>query len=979
MSQPDLQLGGGYTYQWRCAILLALNYFHQPVSYNKALHALVRAFLGSVDAIHLEGERIGSGIELEDINLLGHRPDGAGERRVLIQVKAKQTGYWTPSDPLLRKALYRLHRNKALDEDADSSRFVFLTNQSFNPDLEAVRSAIESGAVSGSGVVASLTDGVAQWAMNERRPALDRSRFLRMLERTILINFLPLDAVEANVQAKLQAYGRQDWEQAYALLFAHFAELSEQQGGGRVTCETLTEILGEQRGPEPRLHTIPARVADFTGRTADVQALVDDLTSASVPIAGIRGMGGIGKTQLALAVAQRLSSAYPDQLMFELQPGTVPLTPDAVLGRVIHAFEPELKLPNALEDLQVQYRRVLVGRRGLLLFDNAADGKQVRPLLPPPAGWAVIVTSRGRFRLDGGMLYDVELLSPADAQALLSRMLSDGGRDDLASADLGALAARCGLLPLALRLAAAYLTSTRRALPTYLVDLDRARLAYLKDPEDLEGKESVSAVLSLSVDRLGKAAGNLEHRWRNLAVFPAPFDLADTAAVWQLKKDDAQAALDVLCQQSLVDCDAEAYSVHDLLREIALEKPPADEVYYLHAEHFLALGRAADKHYQEGQAVEGLLAFDAILPHLRAANAWMQQQASARAQRWLNDYPALTTDVLDLRSTALERIQILETAAEASRKLKDRRGEGAHLGNLGRAHSALGHTEQAIEYHTQALAISQEIGDRGNEGANLGNLGNEYRHLGRAQEAIEYYKQALDISREIGDRFNEGNHLGNLGNAYADLGLAEQAIEYYEQALHIHRQIRARREEGADLGSLGVAYRSLGQVKQAIADLGQALKISREIGERGREGSHLGNLGLAYADLGQSGQAIEYFEQALKISRETGDRRNEANWLGGLGSEYAVLGRAEQAIKYHEQALAISREINDRRGEAKHSWNLGLQYEKAGDLPRAVKLMQVRVDYEAAIGHTDAATHARIVAEIRHRAAGGPGSSDAAE
>ena len=113
-------------------------------------------------------------------------------------------------------------------------------------------------------------------------------------------------------------------------------------------------------------------------------------------ITGLRGMGGIGKTQLALAVAQRLRDAYPDQLMFELQPGASPLTPEALLGRVIHAFQPELKLPDALEELQALYRSLLAGRRGLLLLDNAADGAQVRPLLPPPAGWAVIVTSRSR-------------------------------------------------------------------------------------------------------------------------------------------------------------------------------------------------------------------------------------------------------------------------------------------------------------------------------------------------------------------------------------------------------------------------------------------------------------------------------------------------------------------------------------------------------------------------------------------------------
>jgi len=74
MPQPDLQLGGGYAYQWRCAVLLALNY----------LHELIGEYLGAVDAIHLEGERIGSGIDLEDINLLGRAPGGPDQAPGLV-------------------------------------------------------------------------------------------------------------------------------------------------------------------------------------------------------------------------------------------------------------------------------------------------------------------------------------------------------------------------------------------------------------------------------------------------------------------------------------------------------------------------------------------------------------------------------------------------------------------------------------------------------------------------------------------------------------------------------------------------------------------------------------------------------------------------------------------------------------------------------------------------------------------------------
>ena len=105
MTETDTQLGGGYTYQWQCAILLALNYFFDPVDYNPTLFHLVNDFLGSVAKIHLEGEDRDSGIDLEDINLI------TGDRRILIQVKTKQAKgkQWTLSSSLLLKALHRFY------------------------------------------------------------------------------------------------------------------------------------------------------------------------------------------------------------------------------------------------------------------------------------------------------------------------------------------------------------------------------------------------------------------------------------------------------------------------------------------------------------------------------------------------------------------------------------------------------------------------------------------------------------------------------------------------------------------------------------------------------------------------------------------------------------------------------------------------------------------------------------------------------
>lgn len=240
MTETDLQLGGGYVYQWESAILLALNYFFEPVRYNPTLFDLIEDFLGQVDEMHLEGEDRESGIDLEDINLSG------GDRRILVQVKTKQAEgeRWTPADPLLLKALYRFYDSRFFTERPEDTRFVFLTNRPFNPDLVKVKEAIKAGTLDECVEVEKLEQHLTRYAEKEKKTTLDPNRLCQVLARTALVEYLGVDEVTANVQAKLQAQGRQDWRQAYDSLFAHFARQSTRVGGGAVTRASVVEVLG---------------------------------------------------------------------------------------------------------------------------------------------------------------------------------------------------------------------------------------------------------------------------------------------------------------------------------------------------------------------------------------------------------------------------------------------------------------------------------------------------------------------------------------------------------------------------------------------------------------------------------------------------------------------------------------------------------------------------------------------------------------
>ena len=167
------------------------------------------------------------------------------------------------------------------------------------------------------------------------------------------------------------------------------------------------------------LHQLPAPPRDFTGRTADLDAILNDIERGAV-ISGVRGMGGIGKTALALVIADQLKAQYPDaQFFIDLRGASdQPLKPLDAMRSVIRAYHPTAQLPDDATQIAALYRSVLDGQRAIVLLDDAKDTAQITPLLPP-ASCLVLVTTRNRFAVPGLTVKDLKMLSPTDAYDLL--------------------------------------------------------------------------------------------------------------------------------------------------------------------------------------------------------------------------------------------------------------------------------------------------------------------------------------------------------------------------------------------------------------------------------------------------------------------------------------------------------------------------------------------------------------------------------
>ncbi|RKN04522.1 SARP family transcriptional regulator [Streptomyces radicis] len=217
----------------------------------------------------------------------------------------------------------------------------------------------------------------------------------------------------------------------------------------------------EPRRAAPPTSQLPAGIADFTGRAAQLTRIGDVLTTGqgdAPPLLVVSGMPGVGKSTLAVHAARHVAEAFPDGHLYarlrDDEGG--PVAPLAVLRRFLRALDvPDDAVPDDAVECGDLFRAGCAGRRLLIVLDDAVDEAQVRPLLPSHSGNATLVTSRRRLAgLEAAHHLTLDAFDADDAVVFFERAMPAGQRADRHGA-IREITALCGRLPLALRIAAA--------------------------------------------------------------------------------------------------------------------------------------------------------------------------------------------------------------------------------------------------------------------------------------------------------------------------------------------------------------------------------------------------------------------------------------------------------------------------------------------------------------------------------------------
>ncbi|MBV1850740.1 AfsR/SARP family transcriptional regulator [Catellatospora tritici] len=740
--------------------------------------------------------------------------------------------------------------------------------------------------------------------------------------------------------------------------------------------------------PAPR--TLPRRIPDFVGRAAELARLTDGVEAGrdgrqTVVISGIAGIGGVGKTALALHWAHQHAARFPDGQLFVNLRGfdtAAPLRAADALAVLLGALgvAPD-RIPLDVESAAGLYRSLLAGKRMLIVLDNAHNAAQVRPLLPGDDTTTVIVTSRdalaGLVAQEGAALLHLDVLSAAESVRLLAEIIGPD-RVGTDAAGLDALARLCGYLPLALRIAAARLTADPRAdvagLVAELSDSDRlGGLAIHDDPQT-----AVRMVFEHSYRALSPADQEL---FRRLGLVPGlDFPSAAAAALAGVDAEQAERGLRHLADAHLVtETVPGRFTMHDLLREYAesLCEQVDGETATLGA-----FTRLTDWYLEQADAAARVL--DPNMARMREAPPVTVVYASRpEAAAWLDTERAALVSLI-VRAAVLrlpqasvladalrpylayrapiDLVQAGSAALEAAEHTGDLRAQVAmHLGQTNAMYMMDRHAE-AIAAGERARAIVEKLDWPLGRLTTASLLGTAHLTAGNLGQSAQYSREALEIAQTLGAEHSVAVASGRLSLLALLRGHLPEAAQRFEDA---NKQLGPGVELAVGLFNLAEVCLLLGDtpraadlVAQAMAQIADAdnpvVEASARI-TRAAVGLAQGQLDAALAD-------AERAERALVEATHPQVKAHGEYMLARVLLEQQRLDRAEAMI---EAALRTNAQIGMRHSEVETQTLYADLLRRQGRLDEAAATARQALDTALACEYELLAGQARtVLAEI---------------
>ncbi|MCI0714029.1 MAG: protein kinase [Chloroflexi bacterium] len=726
------------------------------------------------------------------------------------------------------------------------------------------------------------------------------------------------------------------------------------------------EPVGELQTYVPITNNLPAESTPFFGRSASLERLVEWLADPSQRLLTIVGLGGVGKTRLALAVAHDAQMRFPDGIFF------VGLAAVQNTDQIIPAIAEALKLQfSGKDDPLVELLDYLRAKRCLLILDTLEHLPGATEIIAEILSFApqlkILATSRRRLRLKSETVIELTGLDVPDEILPLEKMRNyaavklfiDSARrvkgdfklTDENAPQVASIIRMVDGLPLGIELAAAWL----EVLPVEEVRVEvQKSLDFLKtDLCDVPDRHrSMRAIFDYSWNLMTVHERDI---FLKLSVFQSGFERQAAASVTGASLQ----TLSTLVNKSLIRRNPEGrYIPQELLREYATELFDvfSDDLYQTHHQHaryFADVLISSAMHFDTDNERRGIETIDRDLDNIRAAWKWAMQHEQwdmlgemlhplatyFHSRSMLRDGHNTLQTLADLLQgndsqktlywrASLRSVWLLIRVGEYSSSYRQARECLDYfkktpltvevilaLNCMAYARMMQGQTRDAIKLSATALEKARQIDDPSSLYISISTLGYAKYLAGDYAGAASLYDQLLYLHEE--ERFSTLNLAFSL-NSYGEIIMAQgrhaDASLLFEKALEIFRTYRHRRGMASSLNNLAGINLALGETSRARDQYEKSLRLNEKIGNRYGAAHSLSALGLLAFRERDYDRAIEYYERALDLRRALGHYQGVAASLLDLGLVYMARSDYHSAYSSCQQSTTMHRKIDDRAG-----------------------------------------------------------------